>query len=96
MKRTIVILTETSGEIYEIDKTYNGYQVKSIVFNQNGLTSINQGAGAAYIVTLQDPVADKIIVSKLVPYTSIQNIMFVDIEDPKDVADETASEMKRV
>ena len=95
-KRIIVMLTTLSGETYEIDSEYNGHQVKSIVFNQNGLTSINQGAGLAYVVTLQDPIAGKIKLFKVIPYNSVQDISFVDIEDPSDVADETAKDMKKV
>lgn len=96
MKRMIVILTTNSGDTYEIDKEYNGYLVKSVVFNQNGFSSINQGAGPAYLVTLQDPIADKVIVSKLVPYASVRDVTFVNIDDSEDNSSETPTDMKRV
>jgi len=94
-KRMIVILATNSGEIYEIDKEYNGYVVGSIVFNQNGFMSINQGAGPAYLVTLKEPIAGKVTVSKLIPYGSTHDVTFVDIEEDNTESSETPTDMKR-
>lgn len=96
MGRVIVILETKAGIVYEIEKETNGFLIKSIVFSQNGLTSINQGAGAAYQIRMQNPHVDKEEVFKVIPYDEMREVLFIKPVADDTESSETPTDMKRV
>lgn len=95
--RVIVSITTKKDVVYEVNKTVNGLVIKDISFRRDGLVSINHGSpnGAHYLVSLEDPVNDKNQVFKVIPYTSMEEILFINAEREDDSPSETATELKR-
>lgn len=96
--RVIVSVTTKKDVVHELDKSLNGLVVKNIVFKRDGLVSINQGepaGGSHYLVTLEDPMNDKVVVSKVIPYTNVEEVLFIYAEKQEEDPAETAAELKR-
>ena len=96
-QRVIVLLTTNKSELYEVGKEYDGgFTVKSIEFRRDGMMVINPGAGASYLITLQNPhvASDKLF--RVIPYSETHDFSYIEEEIEKKESGEVAPEMKRV
>ena len=96
--RVIVSVTTKKDVVHELNKTLNGYIIKNIAFKRDGLVSINQGSpagGSHYLVTLEDPMNDKVAVNKVIPYDNVEEVLFIYAEKQDEDPSETAVELKR-
>jgi hypothetical protein len=96
--RMIVSVKTKKGVVHELNKTLNGYVIKDISFRRDGLVSINHGnsaGGAHYLIVLEDPMNDKDVVNKVIPYDNVEEILFIHAEKQDGDPSETAPELKR-
>jgi len=100
----VIVRVDTKKDIsYEVGKAAlaGQYRVRSIEFRRDGLVSINHGGGpncAHYLIVLENPMSDKDIIYKVIPYDSIESLMFIEVQEEKSSDGskyETPTEMKR-
>lgn len=98
-KVRVIVSVKTKKDVtHELDKTLNGYVIKDIAFRRDGLVSINHGSpagGAHYLVVLEDPMSDKIVVNKVIPYANVEEVLFIYADKQEKDPAETAVELKR-
>ena len=92
--RIIVIVKTKENIAYEIEKEHNGFMIKSITYVQNGLTSINPGAGPVYLITMYNPHVEKEKIFKMIPYEEMREVLYIESNADKDNSSETAENMK--
>ena len=96
--RMIVSVTTKKDVVHELGKALNGYLIKDISFRRDGLVSINHGnpaGGSHYLIVLEDPMNDKEVVNKVIPYDNVEEVLFIYADKQDKDPSETAVELKR-
>jgi hypothetical protein len=100
MERKIISIKqgEFQYRLGEEDPTGLGRTVNHIEFKRDGVYGVTKGAKeeAHYSIIMVNPLAEKDFVTKIIPFSKVDDLVFMIKEDQKDKGAEVADKLQKV